>query len=149
MADRTPETGAPPNDPRRIARPWVTVGERAPTLDGQRRPLHPEVVPLRCWLLARDHLFAGDARQALVTAEASVATATPTMRAVSDFLVLQCRWASGLPNSRAHVLDVLISTTRTASRRGRGAPKRFRGCPPAAVRGCRRVFCPWFEIFWR
>ena len=88
------------------------------SVEGQSLPLHPEVVPLRCWLLARNHLFAGDARQALVTAEASVATATPTMRAVSDFLVLQCLWASGVAGARQRVLDTLDATLEAVRREG-------------------------------
>ena len=88
------------------------------TVDGRSEPLHPEIVPLRCWLLARNHLFAGDTTQALLTAEAAVATATPTMRAVSEFLVLQCRWASGAADSRQRVLDVLDSTLDAVKREG-------------------------------
>lgn len=85
---------------------------------GTQHPLHPEIVPLRCWLLARNQLYAGEVRRALLTAEASVTSATPTMRAVSEFLVLQCRWASGLPGSRAAVFEQLDATLTAVRREG-------------------------------
>ena len=101
--------GAPSNDdPLKVS---VTV-------DGRSEPLHPEIVPLRCWLLARNQLFAGDIVQALLSAEASVKTATPTMRAVSEFLELQCRWASGAADGRRHVLESLDSTLDAVRREG-------------------------------
>lgn len=84
----------------------------------QPMPLHPEIVPLRCWLLARNYLFSGEFREAQVAAEASAATATPTMRAVSEFLTLQCLWISGLADSRNRVLDNLDHTLDAVRREG-------------------------------
>ena len=57
--------------------------------------LHPEVVPLRNWILARNALHRGDAADALLAAESAAAAATPAMAPISGFLARQCLWAAG------------------------------------------------------
>ena len=77
--------------------------------------VHPEVVPLRSWLLARDHLFSGRGDLALAAAGTAAATVTPGMTAVSEFLVLQCRWAVG---ERDEVIARLDSTVAAVDATG-------------------------------
>lgn len=77
--------------------------------------MHPEVVPLREWIMARNHLFAGHADAALMAAQAGAGVATPSMQAISDFLVLQCQWAMG---RREVVLEALEATIQAVPNAG-------------------------------